>query len=136
MRIAKFMAAAGIASRRKSEEIVRQGHVKVNGKIIYDPATNVEPEADVVQVDGRKIEAPDEKIYIMLNKPLGCVSTCQDDRGRKTVLDYVKMLTAASTRLGGWTLPQKGFCCSPTTAIWQTSSRIRAMRSPSAITAS
>lgn len=90
MRIAKFMAAAGIASRRKSEEIVRQGHVKVNGKIIYDPATNVEPEADVVQVDGRKIEAPDEKIYIMLNKPLGCVSTCQDDRGRKTVLDYVK----------------------------------------------
>lgn len=90
MRIAKFMAAAGIASRRKSEEIIRQGHVKVNGKIIYDPATNVEPEEDVVLVDGRKIEAPDEKIYIMLNKPLGCVSTCQDDRGRKTVLDYVK----------------------------------------------
>ena len=89
MRIAKFMAAAGIASRRKSEEILQKGHVKVNGKTIYDPATQVEPAADVVEVYGRRAEIPDAKIYIMLNKPLGCVSTCADDKGRKTVLDYV-----------------------------------------------
>ena len=90
MRIAKFMAAAGIASRRKSEEILQKGHVKVNGKTIYDPATQVEPAADVVEVYGRRAEIPDAKIYIMLNKPLGCVSTCADDKGRKTVLDYVR----------------------------------------------
>ena len=90
MRIAKFMAAAGIASRRKSEEILQKGHVKVNGRTIYDPATQVEPAADVVEVYGRRVEIPDAKIYIMLNKPLGCVSTCSDDKGRKTVLDYVR----------------------------------------------
>ena len=90
MRIAKFMAAAGIASRRKSEEILQKGHVKVNGRTIYDPATRVEPAADVVEVYGRRVEIPDAKIYIMLNKPLGCVSTCSDDKGRKTVLDYVR----------------------------------------------
>ena len=65
MRIAKFMAAAGIASRRKSEEILQKGHVKVNGRTIYDPATQVEPAADVVEVYGRRVEIPDAKIYKM-----------------------------------------------------------------------
>ena len=90
MRIAKFMAAAGVASRRKSEELIRKGVVRVNGRFVYDPATNVDPEIDQIYVSGRKIQIPDEKIYIMLNKPVGCVSTCSDDKGRRTVLDYVK----------------------------------------------
>ena len=90
MRIAKFMAAAGVASRRKSEELIRKGVVRVNGRFVYDPATNVNPEIDEIYVSGRKIRIPDEKIYIMLNKPVGCVSTCHDDKGRRTVLDYVK----------------------------------------------
>ena len=75
MRIAKFMAAAGVASRRKSEELIRKGVVRVNGRFVYDPATNVDPEIDQIYVSGRKIQIPDEKIYIMLNKPVGCVST-------------------------------------------------------------
>ena len=90
MRIAKYMAAAGVASRRKSEELIKKGVVKVNGRFVYDPATNVDPEVDQVYVSGQKIRIPDEKIYIMLNKPVGCVSTCADDKGRRTVLDYVK----------------------------------------------
>ena len=90
MRIAKYMAAAGVASRRKSEELIKKGIVKVNGRFVYDPATNVDPEVDQVYVSGQKIRIPDEKIYIMLNKPVGCVSTCADDKGRRTVLDYVK----------------------------------------------
>ena len=90
MRIAKFMAAAGVASRRKSEELIKKGVVRVNGRFVYDPATNVNPEIDEIYVSGRKIRIPDEKIYFMLNKPVGCVSTCHDDKGRRTVLDYVK----------------------------------------------
>ena len=90
MRIAKYMAAAGVASRRKSEELIKKGIVKVNGRFVYDPATNVDPEVDQVYVSGQKIRIPDEKIYIMLNKPVSCVSTCADDKGRRTVLDYVK----------------------------------------------
>lgn len=90
MRIAKFMAAAGVASRRKSEELIRKGVVRVNGRFVYDPATSVDPAIDQVYVSGRRIQIPDEKIYIMLNKPVGCVSTCSDDKGRRTVLDYIK----------------------------------------------
>lgn len=90
MRIAKFMADAGIASRRKCEDIIRMGVVSVNGNYIHDPALNVDPEKDVVYVQGKKLKAIKEKIYIMLNKPSGCVSTCSDDKGRETVLDYVR----------------------------------------------
>ena len=86
MRIAKFMAAAGIASRRKSEEILQKGHVKVNGRTIYDPATQVEPAADVVEVYGRRVEIPDAKIYIMLNKPAGVLTATRDPR-KPTVVD-------------------------------------------------
>ena len=90
MRLAKFMADAGVASRRKSEDLIREGVVRVNGSYIYDPATNVDPEVDTVYVSGKKITVNTKKIYIMLNKPTGCVSTCQDDKGRQTVLDYVR----------------------------------------------
>ncbi len=90
MRIAKFMADAGVASRRKSEEMIKKGMVQVNGKFMHDPATNIDPDEDVIYVRGIHIKPKNNKIYIMLNKPSGCVSTCQDEKGRKTVLEYVK----------------------------------------------
>lgn len=84
------MAQAGVASRRKSEELILEGKVKVNGKVISEPGTKIDPEKDRVMVSGRQIRNMQEHVYIMLNKPVGCVSACSDDRGRKTVLDYIK----------------------------------------------
>ena len=90
MRIAKFLAAAGVASRRKCEEIILEGNVKVNGKTVEELGRQVDPERDDIRVNRKKIELKQEKIYIMFNKPVGCVCTCEDDRGRTTVLDYIK----------------------------------------------
>lgn len=94
MRIAKFLAAAGVASRRKSEELILEGKVSVNGKIIEELGMQIDPETDIIKVGSKRIKAPEEKVYIMLNKPVGCVSTCSDDKGRETVLDYVKDIKA------------------------------------------
>lgn len=89
MRIAKYMASTGVASRRKSEELIFAGRVQVNGQVVREPGTQIDPDTDRVLVDGRPTAPPEKKVYIMFNKPVGCVSTCQDDRGRKTVLDYI-----------------------------------------------
>ncbi len=89
MRIAKFLAEAGVASRRKSEELIIEGAVSVNGKVVEELGMQVDPENDDIRVRRRKIYAPEKKVYIMFNKPVGCVSTCEDDRGRRTVLDYM-----------------------------------------------
>ena len=83
------MAEAGVASRRKSEELIIEGAVSVNGKVVEELGMQVDPENDDIRVRRRKISAPEKKVYIMFNKPVGCVSTCEDDRGRRTVLDYM-----------------------------------------------
>ncbi|MBQ9941700.1 MAG: rRNA pseudouridine synthase [Christensenellaceae bacterium] len=85
------MAQAGVASRRKSEELISDGKVKVNGQIVTELGMQIDPEKDTVSVKGKGvISAAEEKVYIMFNKPVGCVSTCSDDRGRTTVLDYIR----------------------------------------------
>ena len=89
LRIAKFLASAGVASRRKCEELIFEGKVSVNGAVISEPGTQVDPEKDEVRVGKKRISVPEEKVYIMFNKPVGCVSTCSDDKGRTTVLDYI-----------------------------------------------
>lgn len=90
MRLQKFLANAGIASRRKCEEYIAAGRVEVNGKTIREPGFLVDPAMDEIKYMSRIIKLPDEKIYIMLNKPAGCVSTCSDEKGRETVMRYVK----------------------------------------------
>lgn len=89
-RLQKYLANAGVASRRKCEEIILAGRVKVNGKVVRELGTQITPGKDKVQVDGLKLETQPKKIYIMLNKPRGYVSTVTDDRGRKTVMDLIK----------------------------------------------
>lgn len=89
MRIAKFMAAAGVASRRKSEELILKGKVRLNGNTVTHPGTQVDELKDTVTVDGNRIKISEDRVYIMLNKPVGCVSTCFDDKGRRTVLDFL-----------------------------------------------
>jgi len=91
IRLQKFIASSGVASRRKAEELIEQGRVKVNGH----PASlgdKVDPVRDKVMVCGKRVIAQKNKVYIMLHKPRGYVTTMSDERGRKTVNDLVKDL--------------------------------------------
>lgn len=89
MRINKYIANSGSASRRGADELIKQGKVKVNGKVVTDLATIINEDNDTVVVDGIKISASVKPIYIMFNKPKGCVCTLKDDKDRKTVMDYL-----------------------------------------------
>jgi len=86
MRINKYLATCGIASRRKCEELVLQGKVKLNGRIIKDLSTTV-GKGDIITVDKVKMKPREEMVYLMLNKPKGFVCTTKDEHGRKTVLE-------------------------------------------------
>lgn len=90
-RLQKYMAACGVAARRKCEEIIEEGRVKVNGNIVTELGFKVDPELDEIVVDSKLIKLEERKVYILLNKPEGYVSTVKDERGRKTILDIVKV---------------------------------------------
>lgn len=90
MRLHKYMALCGVASRRKSEVIIQEGRVEVNGTKVNSSAIPVDEFKDVVKVDGKLIQMEENKVYIMLNKPLDCVTTSSDQFGRTTVLDYIE----------------------------------------------
>jgi len=89
IRLQKYMAQCGIASRRHSEELILAGRVKVNGKTVTQMGFQVS-EQDRVEVDGKVIKKEEKLVYIMLNKPAGYVSTVSDPEGRKTVLDLIE----------------------------------------------
>lgn len=91
VRLQKFLADNGIASRRKCEEIILEGRVKVNEKTITTLGTKIDPYQDFVEVDGKILKRQDEKIYILLNKPIGYVTTSDEQFGRDKVLDLVKV---------------------------------------------
>ena len=92
IRLQKFMADSGIASRRKCEELILQGKVQVNGKTITELGTKINPEKDVVEFENKIINNENKKyVYILLNKPIGYVTTAKDQFGRDTVLDLVKV---------------------------------------------
>ena len=89
MRINKFLAQVGLGSRRKVEELVLEGRVKVNGTIIRDLSTDIK-DSDVVYFDNRPIKASNKLVYYKLNKPKGYVTTVSDDKDRKTVMDLMR----------------------------------------------
>jgi 23S rRNA pseudouridine2605 synthase len=95
MRLAKYLAHAGVASRRAAEEIVRAGRVTVGGEVVADPARDV-GERDAVTVDGRRVAGAEERVVWAVNKPAGVVSTAKDTHGRRTIVDLVD---AGSARL-------------------------------------
>jgi 23S rRNA pseudouridine2605 synthase len=88
MRLAKYLAHAGVASRRAAEDIVRAGRVTVGGEVVTDPARDVS-NADAVTVDGSSVRGAEDRVVWLLNKPEGVVSTAKDTHGRKTVIDLV-----------------------------------------------
>ncbi len=91
IRLQRFLADAGIASRRKCEEIIREGKIKVNDEIV-SIGTKVDPEKDKIEYNGKIIKnANKEYTYILLNKPIDYVTTVKDQFDRKTVLDLVKI---------------------------------------------
>ncbi len=91
IRLQKFLANAGIASRRKCEELISNGKVKVNGEVVKELGTKINPNLDEVIYNGKKVETNNEKIYILLNKPIGYVTTAKDQFNRNSVLDLVKI---------------------------------------------
>ena len=91
VRLQKYLAEAGIASRRKCEELILNGKVLVNDVLITELGTKVNTEKDVVKYNGNVVKPVEEKVYILLNKPIGYVTTAKDQFNRDTVLDLVKI---------------------------------------------
>lgn len=90
-RLQKFLAECGIASRRKCEELILAGKIKVNGTTVTELGTKVIPGRDVVTYEDKEIALEEEKkVYILLNKPVGFVTTASDDRGRPTVMELLE----------------------------------------------
>lgn len=89
-RLQKYLANQGIASRRKAEEYILEGKVKVNGKIVTELGIKVNPKKDIIEYDGKKVKNDIKKVYVLLNKPIDYVTTVKDQFSRNAVVDLVK----------------------------------------------
>ncbi len=89
-RLQKYLANSGVCSRRKAEELILAGKVKVNGKVIKELGTKINPEKDKIEYNGKVIKENKRKVYILLNKPVGYVTTMNEQFGRDSVLDLLK----------------------------------------------
>ena len=94
MRLNKFIALCGVASRRGADEIIANGRVTVNGSIVQTMGVDIDTQNDLVCVDGKTVRPQTENVYIMLNKPAGTICACSDDRGRQTVVDLISGIDA------------------------------------------
>ncbi len=101
MRLQKFLSSAGIASRRKCEEFILEGKIKVNGQVVCELGTKIDPSKDEVKYNDKKVElVKEEHTYILLNKPIGYVTTANDQFGRDTVLDLLKKVNRRVVPVG------------------------------------
>ncbi|WP_375433005.1 pseudouridine synthase [uncultured Friedmanniella sp.] len=90
IRLQKVLAIAGIASRRACEIMISEGRVEVNGQLVVEQGRRVDPETDVIRVDGSRIPPPRRHLYLVINKPRGVVSTMDDPEGRKNLNDLIE----------------------------------------------
>lgn len=88
-RLARYLAHAGIASRRRAEELIAAGRVQVNGQVVTTQGTKIDPAHDSVTVDGKLVRVKSRHVYLLLHKPVGYVSTVSDPQGRLTVMDLL-----------------------------------------------
>jgi 23S rRNA pseudouridine2605 synthase len=89
-RLQKIIAAAGIASRRKAEELISSGHVKVNGQVVSELGSKADPETDHIRVNGKLLHGGQRHVYLLLNKPKGYVTTMSDPEKRPTVMELIR----------------------------------------------
>ena len=89
MRLNKFLSGSGVASRRKCDELIKEGKIFVNGKQVSELGVQVNPKKDTVVFEGKKIELPSSFVYIKLNKPKGYACTAKDEKGRKTIYELI-----------------------------------------------
>jgi len=98
VRLQKVLAQAGVASRRFAEELIDEGRVEVNGEPVLEQGRRVDPERDVIRVDGKRLPPPRRHAYYVLNKPRGVVCTMSDDEGRACIADYTRRLSKLALR--------------------------------------
>lgn len=91
IRLQKYLASCGVASRRKCEELILEGKIEVNGIKVTELGTKITPNTDIVKYNGKIVKPDEEKVYILLNKPIGYVTTAKEQFGRDMVLDLVKI---------------------------------------------
>lgn len=89
MRLQKFLASCSVASRRGAEALIKQGRIKVNGETVTEMGVKIDEENDIVEFDGKCVKPDSKMIYVLLNKPVGFVTTVSDDKGRDTVMELV-----------------------------------------------
>jgi len=90
VRLQKALANAGVASRRVAEQLIAEGRVRVNGEVVTELGTRIDPAVDLIDVDGTAVQLDQTKRYVMLNKPTGVVSSMRDDRGRPDLRRFTK----------------------------------------------
>lgn len=100
MRLQKFLANSGICSRRSAEKLILEGKVSVNGRIVTELGTKVNPEKDIVTYNGNEVKQEEKHFYVLLNKPVGYVTTVKEQFGRPTVIDLVKGIDAKLVPVG------------------------------------
>lgn len=91
IRLNRYLALAGVGSRRKNDELILSGVVKINGKVVHELGVKVNPSKDRVTVNGRPVVVGYKSYYILLNKPKDCITTLSDEKGRTTVMNYVRL---------------------------------------------
>ena len=89
-RLQKILAHAGITSRRKAEALITAGRIELNGKVVKELGTKADVKSDVIRLDGKRIAEPEDKIWLVLYKPAGCVTTLSDPEGRPTIKEYLR----------------------------------------------
>jgi 23S rRNA pseudouridine2605 synthase len=91
VRLQKVLAAAGVGSRRHCEELIGEGRVEVDGQVVRRFGARVDPEHQVIRVDGKRIPSRQDTVYLAFNKPREVLTAMSDDRGRKTIVDFLGM---------------------------------------------
>ncbi|MGI6453856.1 MAG: pseudouridine synthase [Syntrophomonadaceae bacterium] len=91
VRLAKFIASAGIVSRRQAEELIQSGRIKINGTTVSQQGLKIDPEHDIVEVDGVVVKNSKKPLYLLLNKPAGYICSMKDPQGRPTVTDLISI---------------------------------------------